>query len=155
MRSHLPFALVLMAAVHPCHAIDNIAREVPHELLLVRGYTVFDWLAYRVDRTKVTLIGAVVRPELKRDAENAVRKIEGVDQVENDIELLPDSISDDRIRNAVLRTINEQLVRYQLGAVQSLHIIVKNGSVTLEGEVFDQVDKERAGLLAWHSTSRA
>jgi len=150
MRASLAFVIALIATSGSGGAAENLVREVRHELLLVQGYTVFDWLAYRIDGAKVTLLGAVVNASLKRDAENAVKKIEGAEDVENDIEVLPDSASDDRIRHAVLASINKQLVRYQVAAVQSLHIVVKNGDVTLEGEVASQIDKDRATLLAKH-----
>jgi hyperosmotically inducible periplasmic protein len=150
MRVSTVAACALVAAMRLSAGADNMSREVMHELLLVPGYTVFDWLAYRVDQDKVTLQGAVLRPELKRDAESAVKKVEGVMAVENDIEVLPDSTGDDRIRRAVLNSIMKQLVRLQIGAVQTLHIIVKNGNVTLVGEVANEVDKQRAYLLANH-----
>jgi osmotically-inducible protein OsmY len=149
MRVGLLFTLILTAVVQQGVAMDNIAREVPHELLLVPGYTVFDWLAYRVDQAKVTLVGAVVREQLKRDAESAVRKIEGVESVENDIEVLPDSDNDDKIRMGVLRTIQGDS-RYLISAVQAIHIIEKNGEVTLVGAVPDQLEKQRTEILANH-----
>jgi hyperosmotically inducible protein len=129
---------------------DNLVREVRHEVLLVPGYTVFDWLAYRVDNAKVTLLGAVVRADLKRDVENAVKKIEGVESVQNDIEVLPESAGDDRIRHAILQSIDQQMSVYLSEEVKRIHIIVKNGNVTLEGEASTQSDKDRAAALAKH-----
>jgi len=128
-----------------------MVREVRHELLLVRGYTVFDWLAYRVDGAKVTLLGAVVHADLKRDAENAVKGIEGVASVQNDIEVLPASAGDDRIRYAILDSINKQMSVYLSEEVKRIHIIVKNGNVTLDGAVSSQADKDRAAVLAKHA----
>ena len=113
-------------------------------------YGVFDNLSYRVDGSKVTLFGQVTRPTLKSDAENVVKKIEGVEKVDNQIEVLPLSPNDDRVRLAVYRAIysKPQLQRYQLGAVPPIHIIVKNGNVTLEGVVANQGDKDVAGIAA-------
>lgn len=129
---------------------DRIVKEVRHELVMLPYYTVFDNLAYRVDGANVTLFGQVVRPLLKSDAQNAVKKIEGVEKVDNEIEVLPLSTNDDRLRHALRATIysKPQLQRYALGAVPPIHIIVKNGNVTLEGVVATQADKDVAGLAA-------
>ena len=131
--------------------IDRITKEVRHELLLLPYYGIFDNLAYRVgaDGT-VTLVGQVSRPVLKSDAENAVKRIEGVERVDNQIEELPTSPLDDRIRLAEYRAIygNSSLSTYSLRAVPPIHIIVKNGHVTLEGVVARQMDKQIAGQQA-------
>lgn len=129
---------------------DRITREVHHELVMLPFYSVFDDLAYKVDGDTVTLFGAVTRPTLKSDAENAVKKIEGVEKVINNIEVLPLSPSDDQIRRAVYRAVYSQpgLDMYSLRAVPTIHIIVKNGNVTLTGAVANQGDKDRAGIAA-------
>jgi hyperosmotically inducible protein len=129
---------------------DRIVREVRHELVMLPYYSVFDNLAYRVDGTVVTLLGQTIRPTLKTDAEHAVKKIEGVENVVNNIEVLPLSPNDDQIRRAVYRAIYSQpgLESYSLRAVPTIHIIVKNGNVTLEGAVGNQGDKDRAGIAA-------
>jgi hyperosmotically inducible protein len=129
---------------------ERILREVRHELVMLPYYDVFDNLAYRVDGSKVILLGQVTRPTLKSDAENVVKKIEGVDTVDNQIEVLPLSPNDDRIRLATYRAIYSRapLQRYQLGAVPSIHIIVKNGNVTLEGVVANEGDKNLVGIAA-------
>ena len=110
----------------------------------------FDDLAYKVDGDTVTLYGAVTRPTLKSDAENVVKKIEGVNRVINNIEVLPVSPNDDQIRRAVYRAIYSQpgLDTYSLRAVPTIHIIVKNGNVTLTGAVANEGDKERANIAA-------
>ena len=94
----------------------------------------------------MTLIGQVARPTLKSDAENAVKHIEGVERVDNQIEILPTSPMDDQIRIATYRAIygNTSLNTYALRAVPPIHIIVKNGHVTLEGVVARQMDKQIA-----------
>ena len=135
-------------------SVDRIIREVHHELVMLPYYGVFDNLAYKVDPNgTVTLLGQVspVRgPTLKSDAENAVKRIEGVEKVVNNIEVLPLSGNDDRIRRATYRAIygNSVLSQYQLRAVPPIHIIVKNGHVTLEGAVARTMDKQIAGMQA-------
>jgi hyperosmotically inducible protein len=145
------FGLILSASgqISP-KAQARIVKEVRHELVMLPFYSVFDDLAYKVDGTTVTLIGAVTRPTLKTDAERAVKKIEGVEKVINQIEVLPLSPNDDRIRRAVYRAIYSQpgLDRYSLRAVPTIHIIVKNGNVTLTGAVASEADKNRAGIAA-------
>ena len=132
-------------------SIDRIIKEVRHELVMLPFYGVFDNLSYKVDPDgTVTLLGQVSRPVLKSDAENVVKHIEGVEKVVNNIEVLPTSINDDQIRRATYRAIygNEVLSQYQLRAVPPIHIIVKNGHVTLEGVVARQMDKQIAGIQA-------
>lgn len=131
-------------------AQERMAKEVRHELVMLPFYSVFDDLAYKVDGAHVTLFGAVARPTLKSDAERVVKKIEGVESVTNNIEILPVSGNDDRIRRDVYRAIYSQpgLDLYSLRAVPTIHIIVKNGNVTLTGAVGNQGDKDRAGLAA-------
>ncbi|HKX00713.1 MAG TPA: BON domain-containing protein [Bryobacteraceae bacterium] len=129
---------------------ERIAREVRHELVMLPYYGVFDNLAYRVNGYDVTLMGQVTRPTLKSDAERVVQKIEGVEHVKNEIEVLPLSPMDDRIRLATYRAIYSRpgLDRYALQAVPPIHIIVKNGNVALEGVVASQADKNLAGIQA-------
>jgi hyperosmotically inducible periplasmic protein len=128
----------------------RIVKEVRHELVMLPYYSVFDNLAYRVNGYTVTLEGQVTQPVLKSDAEKAVKKIEGVEQVVNNIEVLPLSPMDDQIRRAVYQAIYRQpgLEMYSLRAVPTIHIIVKNGHVTLTGAVGNAGDKERAGIAA-------
>ena len=129
---------------------DRLVKEVRHQLVMLPYYSVFDNLAYKVDGNTVTLYGQVTRPTLKSDAEKAVKEIEGVDKVINNIEVLPLSPNDDNIRRAVYRAIYSQpgLDMYSLRAVPTIHIIVKNGNVTLEGAVANEGDKNRAGIAA-------
>jgi len=129
---------------------DRITREVRHELVMLPYYGVFDNLAYRVDGGVVTLMGQNTRPTLKTDAGKVVFKIEGVDKVDNQIQVLPLSPVDDRTRLAVYRAIygHPGLDRYALQAVPPIHIIVENGKVTLEGVVSTQADKDTANIRA-------
>jgi hyperosmotically inducible periplasmic protein len=129
---------------------ENLVKEVRHQLLLLPYYSVFDNLLFKVEGDKVTLLGQVVRPTLKSDAENAVKSIEGVASVNNQIEVLPVSPMDDQLRRAVYRAIygDPVLSRYGMSALPSIHIIVKNGNVTLEGVVDSESDKNLANLRA-------
>lgn len=129
---------------------DRITREVRHELLMLPYYGVFDNIGYKVNGYDVTLVGQVVRPSLKSDAENAVKHIEGVEKVDNQIEVLPPSSMDDRIRLELYRAIYgyPSMERYALGVQKPIRIIVKNGHVTLEGVVDSEADKNTAGIRA-------
>jgi hyperosmotically inducible protein len=132
-------------------SIDRIYKEVRHELVMLPYYGVFDNLSYKVDPDgTVTLIGQVSRPTLKSDAENAVKRIEGVEKVVNNLEVLPSSPNDDRVRRDAYRAIfgNDVLSQYQLRAVPPIHIIVNNGHITLEGVVARQMEKQIAGMQA-------
>jgi hyperosmotically inducible protein len=128
---------------------ERITREVRHELLMLPYFGVFD-IAYKVDGSTVTLLGQVVRPSLKSDAGNAVKRIEGVEKVDNQIEVLPPSSADDRIRNRLFRAIYQYpaLQKYALGVQKPIRIIVKNGRVTLEGVVDSEGDKNLANIRA-------
>ena len=131
-------------------ARQNLIKEVRHQLLLLPYYSVFDNLSYRIDGDTVTLDGQVVRPTLKSDAESAVKSLEGVAGVVNNIEVLPVSPMDDQLRRAVYRALygDSALSRYAYSSVAAIHIIVKNGSVTLEGVVDNESDKNLANLRA-------
>lgn len=129
---------------------DRISREVRHQLVMLPYYSVFDDLGYKVEGNTVTLVGAVTESWTKRDAEAAVKHVEGVDKVNNQIQLLPPSPFDDQTRRAEFRAIygTPQLQKYGWYAVQGIHIIVDNGHVTLMGTVDNQADKDIAGLKA-------
>jgi hyperosmotically inducible protein len=127
----------------------RVENEVRHELLTLPYYGVFDNLAFRVEPGGVVrLLGYVVRPTLKSDAEARLKGIPGIERVINDIEVLPVSPNDDRIRIDVARNIYraDALERYGFQVNPSIHIIVKNGNVTLEGVVDNEADKNIAGL---------
>ena len=130
---------------------NKITKEVRHALVTLPYYGVFDDLAFRVNGGTVTLLGAVAQPVLKSDAEKAVKRVEGVSQVVNNIEVLPLSPMDDQIRRAVYRAIYGDPAlsdRYGFRAVPSIHIIVRNGHVTLEGVVANQMDKSLINIRA-------
>ena len=130
--------------------VQRIEKEVLHELRMLPYLGVFDNLAFKVDGYKVTLIGQVTRDILKSDAERAVKSIEGVEQVDNQIEVLPVSFNDDRLRRRLYRAIYgfAPLQKYSLGVHQPIRIIVKNGHLKLEGVVDNQADKNAAGIRA-------
>jgi hyperosmotically inducible protein len=129
---------------------ERLVRQIRHELIMLPYYGVFDHLAFRVNDGTVELLGQVTRPTLKTDAERVVKNIEGVEKVINNIEVLPVSPNDDRIRLAAYRAIygHSALNRYALQAVPPIHIIVKNGNVTLEGVVASEMDKNIANIQA-------
>ncbi len=141
------FSLVALAQVNPN---QKLVKEVGHELRMLPYYTVFDDLAYSVNGSNVTLMGYVTQPTLKESAGRVVKNIEGVEQVNNQIEVLPLSPNDDQIRRAAFRAIYGQpgLDRYGLSAMPAIHILVKNGNITLVGVVDSQGDKDRAGIYA-------
>jgi len=129
---------------------ERLAKQVRHQLVMLPWYSVFDNLAFRIDSDKVTLLGQVTRPVLKSDAEAVVKRIEGVASVKNDIEVLPLSPMDDQLRRAVFRAIYGEpgMQRYAIQPIPTIHIIVKNGNVTLEGVVDTEMDRNLANLRA-------
>ncbi len=143
-------AIALQNIQPSAHPQDRISKEVRHELVMLPYFSVFDNLEYRVDGYNVTLVGQVTRPDLKSGAENAVKHIEGVEHVDNQIEVLPLSPMDDGLRIRLYRTIygEPQLEKYALGVQKPIRIIVKSGHVTLEGVVDNETDKNIAGLRA-------
>lgn len=129
---------------------ERIIREVRHELLMLPYFGVFDNIAFKVDGNAVQLLGQVTRPVTKSDAESAVKHIEGVERVDNQIEVLPLSPMDDRLRMQLYRAIYgyPALEKYALGVQKPIRIIVKNGRVTLEGVVDNDGDKNFAYMRA-------
>ena len=150
------FALSIVAAAQDAqrepsaHAQERIVREVRHELLMLPYFGVFDNIAYKVDGYNVTLMGQVVRPTLKSDAENVVKRIEGVEKVDNQIEVLPPSPMDDRLRIRLYHAIYgyPPLEKYAFGVQKPIRIIVKNGHLALEGVVDSDGDKNLVGIRA-------
>lgn len=128
----------------------DLADAVRHELVMLPYYSVFDDLEFSVDNGTVTLAGDVTRPVLKSDAGNAVKRIQGVTNVVNNIKVLPLSPFDNRIRVATYRSIfgYAGLYRYAMGTNPSIRIIVDNGHVTLKGVVANQGDKNLAYIRA-------
>jgi hyperosmotically inducible protein len=129
---------------------SSIVREVHHQLVMLPFYTLFDNLEYKVEGSKVTLMGEVVRPTLKDDAASAVKHVRGVETVDNQIKVLPLSPMDNQIRRAEYRAIYSRpnLQMYAMQSVPPIHIVVDHGHVTLEGVVAKQADKDAAGIAA-------
>jgi hyperosmotically inducible periplasmic protein len=151
MTKYLIVSLLLTGAAFG--AIDQtprIEKEVRHELLMLPYLGVFDNLTYSVDGGNVVLSGQVTRPTLKNDAGSVVKNIEGVEAVDNKIEVLPVSPHDDRLRLALYRAIYgyPSLNRYAMPVIKPIRIIVKNGNVTLEGVVDNEADQNVAKMRA-------
>jgi hypothetical protein len=138
------------AASAPKPEEPQLPREIRHQLFVLPYYSVFDFIAFTLDGDKVTLTGYVLRPTLRANAEAAVKSLEGVSSVKNLIEVLPKSASDDDSRRAVYRAIfeNSTLQRYAVSEVPVIHIILRNGEVTLEGSVGTEGEKNLASTRA-------
>jgi hyperosmotically inducible periplasmic protein len=145
-------AVITPVAANPGGGGDNVntVKKIRKELVTLPFYGVFDNLAFKYEDGVVTLYGQVSRPTLKKDAARVVERVRGVDQVVNKIEVLPLSNFDDRIRLAVYRAIYRQpgIDRLSFQAVPPIHIIVKNGNVTLEGVAPNKGDATRAFIAA-------
>jgi hyperosmotically inducible protein len=143
-------ALAISAAIAAPPTLSPLENHVRHELVMLPYLNVFDDISFRVDGNTVTLFGEVTRPVLKSDAENVVKRVEGVARVENQIEVLPLSSFDEGIRLRTARAIYgyPALRRYGMGTQPSIHIIVKNGNVTLAGFVSTDMDKQLAFMRA-------
>jgi hyperosmotically inducible protein len=140
---------VVVASAAPTYP-QGTMNKVRKELVTLPYYGVFDNLEYKVEGDTVTLYGQVRKPTTRRDAERRVARIEGVERVINNIEVLPLSSFDDSIRTRTYRAIfrSGSLYRYAMGANPSIHIVVKNGHVTLEGIVSSQMDSQLAYMAA-------
>jgi hyperosmotically inducible protein len=143
-------ALAATAAIAAPPTLTPVENRVRHELVMLPYLNIFDDISFRIDGGTVTLFGEVTKPVLKSDAENAVKHVEGIARVENQIEVLPLSSFDDGIRSRTARAIYgyPALQRYGAGTHPSIHIIVKNGNVTLLGTVSTDMDKQLAFVRA-------
>jgi hyperosmotically inducible protein len=161
MRKHIKafvFTAVLALVALPAaqatiqseRALTPLENDVRHELVMLPFLGVFDNISYRVEGSTVTLAGQVYRPSMKKSADRVVARIEGVETVVNNIEVLPTSPHDDRIRLLMLRAIygHPVLGRYSLGTQPAIRIIVERGDVTLEGVVNRELEKNVANLQA-------
>jgi len=139
-------------ATRDIHRIEDLKEEIRHQLLSMPYYSVFDWIEGEVKADgSVTLRGEVTRPTIKDDAANRVKRLESIMKLDNQIEVLPLSSNDDRLRVALYRAIfnfDSPLFRYATQSVPPIHIIVKNGNVTLKGIVADQGDSQLAVIKA-------
>jgi hypothetical protein len=173
MIKHICTIAVLTAGIafaQNDQASARINNEVRHQLAMLSNYGVFDNLQFQLDGNVITLLGQASRPTLKRDAETAIKRIEGVTTIRNQIEVLPLSPNDDRIRAAVYTRLyrtpslqkytsnrTEPILRNSLAnrisitndppiGYHAIHIIVKNGHVTLEGAVAVSSDRDIANI---------
>jgi hyperosmotically inducible protein len=151
--SHAQQPPVAKPAVAPATSTveaGQLTHEIRHQLHVLPYYSVFDFITFTLDGGKVTLTGYVLRPTLRADAEAAVKSLEGVSSVKNLIEVLPRSATDDDLRRAVYRSIFEDsaLQRYAASEVPVIHIILRNGEVTLEGSVVTGAEKSLASTRA-------
>jgi hyperosmotically inducible protein len=132
--------------------VDYLNKEIRKELVTLPFFGVFDWFEGKVEPDgTVYLAGQVTRPTLKKDAQRRVEKVEGVERVINQIEVLPLSPNDDRIRAAVFRELfsfNSPLFRYGQGPNPSIHIIVSRGKLVLKGVVSSKSDRDLAVIKA-------
>jgi hyperosmotically inducible protein len=134
----------------PPQAVERIAKEVRHEIIMLPYYGVFDDIKFSVNGYDVTLMGQVTNPTLKHVAENVVKHIEGIEKDDDPIEVLPASSMDDGLRLRLYRAIYvfPALEKYAMPVIKPIRIIVKNGNVTLEGVVDSQADKDMANVRA-------
>lgn len=134
----------------PARFTQRVQKQVTHEILMLPYYNEFDVIAFKVDGYNVTLFGYVVHATLKSDAEHAIKKIEGVEKVNNQIEILPPSPFDDRLRVQLFRAIYGYgpLQRYGVGSNRPIHIIVDRGHVILEGVVDSTGDRNLVNIRA-------
>src|SRR4029077_14478538 len=143
------------AAANPATATpkaeeSELSHEIRHQLFVLPYYSVFDYITFTLDGDKVTLTGYVLRPTLRANAEAAVKSREGVSSIKNLIEVLPKSSTDDDSRRAVYRAVFEDstLQRYAVSEVPVIHILLRNGEVTLEGVVSTDAEKNLASTRA-------
>jgi hyperosmotically inducible protein len=138
-------------AVAPQTGTERITKQVRHQLNMIPYVNAFDYIAFTVNADdSVTLTGEVTNPVVKSDAGNVVKRVKGVERVNNQIQVLPVSFFDNRLRVRLYRTIYgyPSLEKYALGINKPIRIIVENGHVTLMGVVDNQTDKNIAGIRA-------
>jgi|SRR5579864_3461953 len=138
------------SAVVPVVTQSKAERQIQHNLMLLPYFTPFDDVKFQLNGDTVTLTGAVLTEQRKKDAEWAVKRVESVARVNDQIEVLPASFFDDQLRVRLARAIYGYgpLERYDLGTVAPIRIIVKNGRATLEGVVDTQMDKTLVNMRA-------
>ncbi len=146
-------ALPLVAAQSQMTSEAETARTaemVRKQIVTLPFYSLFDYVTIQVEGDRVTLNGVVYRPSMKKSVERVAMRVEGVNEVRNDVEILPPSFYDDRLRVALARSIfgNTVLNRYGFRSVPPIHILVRNGQVTLEGVVNREMEKNVAGIVA-------
>ncbi|MFZ0960594.1 MAG: BON domain-containing protein [Terriglobia bacterium] len=129
---------------------QRIVERARKEIVTYPFYNIFDHLELRAENGVLTVDGEVSEPSKKPDIGNFLAYVKGVSQLQNNLEVLPTSIFDDQLRFAIARAIynDPYFIQYATTALPSIHIIVKNGNVTLEGVVNSPLDKAKAGSNA-------
>jgi hyperosmotically inducible protein len=129
---------------------STLEKKAVHEVRMYARYTIFDNINVRVNGGNLELLGQVSQPYKKSDLQRIMQRIPGVTSVTNELQVLPLSSFDDRIRMQVARAIYRDpvLARNGMGALPSIHVIVDNGHVTLEGVVSTDMEKNVAGIRA-------
>ena len=135
---------------HGAYTDTQVADKVTHEVRMYPRYTIWDNIAVRVREGDVELTGQVSQPFKKADLGRLAQRVPGVRSVTNQLEVLPTSFFDDRLRLQIARAIYRDpvLSRYAIQSVPPIHIIVDNGHVTLEGVVNNDMEKNVAGIRA-------
>jgi hyperosmotically inducible periplasmic protein len=135
--------------------LDNFEWTIHERLAALPGQGVFDTVRFEVQDKTVTLSGQVVKESVKHNAERVVRQMDGVEKVVNHIEVLPQSKKDDALRLNVYRAIYEKEMqeKHGTGTAAPIHIIVKNGWVTLEGVVNSDAERSQVHLRALQASS--
>ncbi len=145
------FSFSVQNAMASERGMQRLDKQVKHELNMLPYVNAFDYMAFTVDAdNNVTLTGEVTNPVVKSDAGKVVKRIEGVEGVNNQIQVLRVSLMDDRLRVRLFRTIYgyPALQKYSLGVNKPIRIIVDGGHVTLMGVVDNEMDKTLAGMRA-------
>lgn len=129
---------------------SDIAAKAAHEIRMYPQYSIWDNVSLRVNEGTMELIGQVSQPYKKQDLQRLMQRVPGVTGVANELEVLPTSFTDDNLRVRVARAIyrDPTLSRYGMQALPPIHIVVKNGHVTLEGVVSSEMERNVAALRA-------
>lgn len=158
-RIYLAFLLVLFSisavsvSAKPFsddRSVRTVEQNITRQILKLPRYEVFDFIAFKVDGSTVTLYGKVYNATNKRAAEKRVEDVAGVTRVINNIEVLPPSGFDNSIRRDLYRTLagTGGLYRYIWGVNPSVRLIVDRGHITLEGYVANKGDYNLMNVLA-------
>ena len=152
LAATLALAGIAGATIGPSGPLTDsqIAAKAAHEIRMYSRYTIWDNLNVRVHDGNLELTGQVSQPFKKQDLQRIVQSVPGVTSVTNRVEVLPLSFNDDNLRIRIARAIyrDSALSRYAIQAVPPIHIIVKNGQVTLEGVVNNELERNVAGIRA-------
>jgi hyperosmotically inducible protein len=124
----------------------QILNQARHDILTYPFYTIFDNIVLECQGNTLIVSGQVTQPYKKSDIGNFLAHLKGVAQLQNNLEVLPVSTYDDQLRLAIARAIygDPFFINYGNQAIPPIHIIVKNGNVTLEGVVLNQMDRVKA-----------